>query len=104
MNFYHITTPENWENFQNSDYYEAESLHTEGFIHGSYWEQLDETLSLYYNGVSKIILIEIDPSELTSKLVIEKSREGNLFPHIYGTINKSAIVKVEERLLQNEIG
>ena len=103
MNFYHITTPENWDKFQNKDYYEAESLHTEWFIHGSYWEQLDDTLRLYYKGISKVILIEIDPSELTSKLVIEKSREGNLFPHIYGAINKSAIVQVEERLLQNEI-
>jgi uncharacterized protein (DUF952 family) len=103
MNFYHITTSQNWDKFQNDNYYEAESLHTEGFIHGSYLEQLDETLRLYYKGVHKVILIEIDPSALTSKLVIEKSRDGKLFPHIYGVINKSAIVKVEERILQNDI-
>lgn len=103
MNFYHITIPENWDKYQNENYYEAESLHTEGFIHGSYGEQLDQTLSLYYNGISKVILLEIEPSALTSKLIIEKSRDGNLFPHIYGVINKSAIVNVEERILQNDI-
>ncbi len=45
------------------------------------------------------ILLEIDPSVLTSKLVIEPSRDGLLFPHIYGVINKSAIVHVEEKVL-----
>ena len=103
MNFYHITTPEIWGTFENKNYYEAESLHTEGFIHCSYWGQLEETLKLYYKGVSQVIVLEIEPDALISKLIIEKSRDGNLFPHIYGVINKAAIVKVEERILQNNI-
>ncbi len=101
MNFYHITTPSVWEKFEDLDYCEAESLHTEGFIHCSYLGEVDNTLSIYFKGIDKILLLEINPSVLTSKLVIESSRNGLLFPHIYGVINKSAIVNVIERVLKS---
>ncbi len=99
MNFYHITTPEMWERFSKHNFVEAESLDTEGFIHCSYPEQLEETLNLYFNGIEKVILLEIDPSLLIGKWIAEPSRNGLLFPHIYGVINKSAIVNVVERVL-----
>jgi uncharacterized protein (DUF952 family) len=97
--FYHITTPEVWASFSDKDYCAAESLHTEGFIHCSYPEQLDETLALHFKGVEKVLLLEIDPSVLTSKLVVETSRSGKLFPHIYGVIKKAEITSVIERML-----
>ena len=99
MNFYHITTPEQWAKFQDKNYFEAESLFTEGFIHGSYAGQLAETLALHYKNVSKVLLLDIDPSRLTAKFILEASRGGAYFPHIYGQLNKSAIVKIVERQL-----
>ena len=97
MTFYHITTPAEWAQFEGKDYYETASLQTEGFIHCSFEEHLEGTLNLYFKGVEKIILLTIDPSVLTSKLVVETSRDGQMFPHIYGPINKSAITSVDER-------
>ena len=97
MTFYHITTPNEWAQFEGKDYYETASLQTEGFIHCSFEEHLEGTLNLYFKGVEKIILLTIDPSVLTSKLVVETSRDGQMFPHIYGPINKSAITSVDER-------
>jgi uncharacterized protein (DUF952 family) len=99
MIFYHILTPEQWAKFEPFDYLEADSLATEGFIHGSYAEQVDESLRLYFVGCERILILKIDPSLLTSKLVIETSRDGALFPHIYGALNKSAILEVENRLM-----
>lgn len=98
-NFYHIATLEGWAAFQNEPNYATESLDTEGFIHCSYPAQLDETLELYFKnqGINRVVLLSIDPSVLEVRLVVETSRAGALFPHIYGAINKSAIVKVEER-------
>jgi uncharacterized protein (DUF952 family) len=97
--FYHITTPENWAKFADKDFYEAESLKTEGFIHASFDRQLEETLKIHYKGVREVLLLKIDSEKLTSKLVVEKSRNGEDFPHIYGAINKSAIIAIEERIL-----
>ena len=48
MKIYHIVTPEVWEKFKTEDFYEAESLKTEGFIHCSFAEQLEGVLQRYY--------------------------------------------------------
>ena len=99
MIFYHITTPEQCAKFSGKDLYEAESLHSEGFIHASFAEQLAETLKFYYKNVHKVLLLTIDSELLAARLVVEKSRDGENFPHIYGAINKSAITAITERNL-----
>jgi uncharacterized protein (DUF952 family) len=99
MNFYHMTTSEQWAKFEQLDHYEAESLATEGFIHGSYAEQLEESLSRYFVGCERVIILTIDPTLLTANFKIEASRNGELFPHIYGQLNKSAITEIENRLM-----
>ncbi|MEP6924430.1 MAG: DUF952 domain-containing protein [Pyrinomonadaceae bacterium] len=95
--FYHISTPEQFAKFSDKDFYETESLRTENFIHASFAEQLEETLETHYKNASRVLLLTIDSELLTAKLVVEKSRNGENFPHIYGAINKSAIVAVTER-------
>ena len=45
MKIYHIVTPEVWEKFKTEEFYEAESLHTEGFIHCSFAGQLEGVLA-----------------------------------------------------------
>jgi uncharacterized protein (DUF952 family) len=99
--FYHITTPAQWAKFDDEDFYEAESLTTEGFIHASFAGQLEETLKIHYKNVREVLIFTVDADLLTSRLVVEKSRNGEDFPHIYGTINKSAITAIEERILHN---
>ncbi len=93
--------PEKWAEFRDKDFYEAESLKTEGFIHASFAEQLEETLKIYYQGVPEVLILTVDSEKLTSKLIIEKSRGGEDFPHIYGAINKSALVRIETRILNS---
>jgi uncharacterized protein (DUF952 family) len=99
MIFYHATTPEQWSKYENEDHYAAESLYTEGFIHASFEEQVEPTLKIHFKGIEKVWLLTIDSTLLTSKLVVEASRSGELFPHIYGMLNKSAIVNKLERVL-----
>ena len=99
MIFYHIATPEKFAQFADKDFYQAESLTTEGFIHASFAVQVEETLKVHYKNVRQVLILTIDSDLLTSKLVVEKSRNGEDFPHVYGAINKSAIVSVAERNL-----
>ena len=98
MRIFHIVLPEVWEVFD-GDSYSAESLTTEGFIHCSFEEQLDAVLQRYYSGRDEVVILEIDSDRLDSKLVIEPSTGGEDYPHIYGTINRYAIVKTEKRQL-----
>jgi uncharacterized protein (DUF952 family) len=96
MRIYHIVRPDVWPNFH-GNHYEAESLAAEGFIHCSFADQLDAVLKRYYSADDEVIVLEIDPAKLDSKLVVEPSTGGEKYPHVYGTINTEAIVGEERR-------
>ena len=100
MLIYHIVTPEVWEKFKDETEYEAESLQSEGFIHCSYRNQLDGVLERYYKNQSKVTILHINPHLLKAHLIAEPSTGGEVYPHIYGKINKSAIVETEGRFLR----
>lgn len=97
MNIYHIVLPERWAQFETKEFYEAESLETEGFIHCSYENQLPGVIERYYKSVAQILILTIDPEKLSSDLVLEESTGGEFYPHIYGPLNKSAIIDIKPR-------
>ena len=100
MLIYHIVLPEVWEKFKDEYEYEAESLRTEGFIHCSYQNQLEDVLERYYKNERKVLILHINTNRLTSALIAEPSTNREIYPHIYGKINSSAIAAVEERFLR----
>lgn len=104
MKIYHIVTPEVWDNYKNENEYEAESLTTEGFIHCSFAEQLEGVLQRYYANEKKVLILTIEPEKLTAELVNEPSTNNEIYPHIYGKINKSAIINIEEREIETTEG
>ncbi|MEZ5345801.1 MAG: DUF952 domain-containing protein [Pyrinomonadaceae bacterium] len=101
MIIYHIVLPEVWNKLRNANHYKAESLKTEGFIHCSFHEQLEGVLKRYYSDAEEIVLLEIETEKLTSKLVNEPSTNDEIYPHIYGPINREAIVKIIPQTLKN---
>lgn len=104
MKIYHTTVAADWEKFAAQNHYEAPSLATEGFIHASFAEQLEETLRVHFRNAGQVLILEIETEKLTALWLAEKSRGGEDFPHIYGAINKTAIENIVERDLKtNEI-
>lgn len=97
MFIYHVVLPEVWAKFDGQEWYEAESLATEGFIHCSYEKQLDGVIERYYQGVKQLLVLKIDTDRLNEELIIEESTSPEFFPHIYGRINRSAIIEVQTR-------
>jgi uncharacterized protein (DUF952 family) len=89
---YHIATAIAWQEALQQESYVHPSLATEGFIHCSYREQVDETLKLHFKGQTDLILLEIDPTQLAAELKVEPSRNGELFPHLYGPLNLDAAI------------
>ncbi|MFD2938154.1 DUF952 domain-containing protein [Spirosoma flavum] len=92
---YHIVPADSWAKQANLSIYEAPSLQTEGFIHLSQKEQVTGTLSRYYQNVPDLLLLHIDADKLTHKLKYEIATNNELFPHLYGPLNKDAVVHVE---------
>ncbi len=96
MLIYHIVLPEAWAAFT-GDLYRAASLDSEGFIHCSFADQLDSVLQRYYEDVERVMLIEIESDRLMSRMIKEPSTNNEIYPHIYGPINRDAILNVSER-------
>ena len=99
MLVYHIVLPEVWAAFD-TDLYRAPSLEAEGFIHCSFPSQVPDVLKRYYGRVARVVILKIETDKLYSKLVEEPSTNNDIYPHIYGRINRNAIVDVEERNLR----
>src|SRR5438270_4397383 len=98
MKIYHIVLPDVWAAFGDA-HYQAESLASEGFIHCSFKDQLETVLKRYYSDRPEVIILEIDTDKLDSKLVVEPSTGGENYPHIYGPIDRDAIVGWKPRKL-----
>lgn len=62
----------------------------DGFIHLSAADQLAVTAARHYAGESDLMLVEVDLTVLGDALVWEPSRNGALFPHIYGPLPVAA--------------
>ena len=98
----HITTRQDWDNALKNKAYTAPSIETEGFIHCSTIKQAVETANIFFKGQKGLILLCIDEAKLESVCKYEDPTgaglhnpdNGKLFPHIYGPINLSAVVKV----------
>jgi uncharacterized protein (DUF952 family) len=97
MLIYHIVLPRVWAQFEDKEFYEAESLQTEGFIHCSFADQINLVLERYYKNAKTVLILTIESEKLKSKLVAEPSTNNEIYPHIYGEINRDAIIKIEER-------
>ncbi len=95
---YHIVPQSDWLAQADAPAYEAASLHTEGFIHCSTADQVAGVLSRYYQNVPDLQLLHIDPTRLTADLRYEPIPTGELYPHIYGPINREAVVQIAEIL------
>ena len=100
MHIYHVMLPETWNARQSGEAIIADSLTTEGFIHCSTAEQLDGVLERYFSSASKVVILEIDPGKLSSKLIFEPSTNNEVYPHVYGPIDEEAVIHAEERQLR----
>ena len=93
---YHIVSPQYWKTHADKNTYFPETFEQEKFIHCSTIEQLSGVLERYYKGAGKVLRLGIDEEKLTVKPVYEAAANGEEFPHIYGGINKNAVVNVSE--------
>ncbi|MBN1231542.1 MAG: DUF952 domain-containing protein [Anaerolineales bacterium] len=91
---YHLCERNVWENAQNQGIYENPSLDSEGFIHCSKADQLEEVANRYYAGNTNLLVLVIDTCQLTPEIIWEDTSGHGVYPHIYGAINLSSISAV----------
>lgn len=97
---YHLTEAARWARSL------AEGVHTgstrgvelaeEGFVHCSTAEQWPQVRARFYADVDDLLLLHIDETRLTARLVYEQVGDADEpFPHVYGPIPLDAVVEAE---------
>src|SRR3954467_13274527 len=66
----------------------------DGFIHFSTAAQVAETAKKHFSGQTGLFLIAVDADALGDSLRWEPSRNGELFPHLYGELDLGAVTAV----------
>lgn len=99
MAIYHLAQQSHWEAAQRSGSYRqstvGRTLEQEGYVHASSAEQWPVARRRFYAAVDEpLVLLEIDEAALSAEVVREPGHPASneLFPHVYGPIELSAVV------------
>ena len=99
MRLFHIATQADWDAARRAGAYttstRGRTLEQEGFIHASRREQVSGVWKMFYADVREpLVLLTIETDRLTSPWQ-EDPVGDDFFPHIYGPLNPSAVVRVQ---------
>lgn len=102
---YHLAPASSLRRVRRQGEYAPPSLAAEGFIHCTATPELTLQVAADYfaNVVEPLIVLAIDPTKLSARLVFEAPARiagggtrhlasGALFPHLYGALNLDAVI------------
>lgn len=95
---FHLASRATWASAKRAGSYESSTrdqlLSEVGFIHCSYLDQILKSADRFYAGVDpeELVILVIDPVRLDAELIVEPTGSGEMFPHIYGPLNPSAVL------------
>ncbi len=67
----------------------------DGYIHFSTGAQVEETARLYFAGQDDLVLVAVSGDALGEALKYERSRGGDLFPHLFAPLDLAAVLWVK---------
>lgn len=89
---YKICHRDEWEAAERAGAYGGSPAdRKDGFIHFSRSPQVMGTLNKWYAGAGDLVLVAVNPDPLGAALIYEASRDGALFPHLYGPLPLAAV-------------
>ena len=74
----------------------------DGYIHFSTALQVAETARKHFAGQTGLFLIAVDADALGDALRWERSRNDDLFPHLYGELDLGAVTSVYSMLARSD--
>ena len=72
----------------------------DGFIHFSGEDQVKGTLEKYYSKQKNLVLLKVETLKL-DHLIWEQASDGNMFPHLYSSLDLSNVVDEFQITLDN---
>jgi uncharacterized protein (DUF952 family) len=97
MTIYHLAPAARWRDWPVGAPYLPAEYDADGFVHCTAGDglMLEVANTFYRDAPGDFVLLVIEPDRLTSPLKWERSTDGlaQLFPHIYGPIDRAAVVE-----------
>ena len=94
-NAFKILTAEQWAQFEADGVFQGAPVDlADGYIHLSAADQLQATLEKHFAEQAGLVIAEIDLAALGDAVRWEVSRGGALFPHVYGVMPMSVVIRV----------
>lgn len=88
-----IFTDSQWAEFQTAGRFDGAPVDlADGYIHMSAKEQIKETAARHFADQDNLVIAMIDLTKLGKALKWEESRNGDFFPHYYGSLELSAVL------------
>jgi uncharacterized protein (DUF952 family) len=99
-----IIDSEEWQKVKETGTYSGSPKDIQdGFIHFSGEEQVKKTLEKYYSKQKNLVLLKVETLKL-DHLIWEQASDGNMFPHLYSSLDLSNVVdEFEINLTENDI-
>jgi uncharacterized protein (DUF952 family) len=92
---YKISPKPEWQQAQTDGVFTGAPVDiADGYIHFSSAHQVRETAAKHFAGKDDLVLAAIDTEALGEALIWERSRGGDLFPHLYGPLAMTAVTEV----------
>jgi uncharacterized protein (DUF952 family) len=97
VKIYKICSASAWREAERSGVYRGSADDArDGFIHFSTASQLEATARKHFFGQRDLVLIEVESDALGECLRWERSRNDELFPHLYGELDLGAVRGVHD--------
>ena len=81
-----------WQKVREIGVYSGSSKDIEdGYIHFSGEDQVKKTLEKYYSKKKNLVLLKVETLKL-DHLIWEQASDGNMFPHLYSSLDLSNVV------------
>jgi uncharacterized protein (DUF952 family) len=94
---YKIVTRQQWQDaLQEGVFYGSPADLADGYIHFSTAVQLQETAAKHFAGETGLLLLLVKTNPISENLRWERSRGGELFPHLYAPLPLEAVREMYE--------
>lgn len=91
---YVLSSQREYDQAKDDGYLVRDSLNEVGFIHASPKAQLERVANKYYKDVDSLLVWIIDKHLINAEVKWEPAT-GGLYPHIFGSLNMDAVIKVQ---------
>jgi uncharacterized protein (DUF952 family) len=90
---YKILPRAEWDAFSASGVFEGSAIDkADGYIHFSYAHQVGETALKYFSHQPNLTIFAVEANTLGDTVKNEASRDGDLFPHLFASLELSQVL------------